>query len=69
MKFVDFCFNDIVPKSQIDFLARLNIQPRKGFLPFRYTMIIISHACVQNQGLYIKVLVFFDKFLTNLFTV
>ena len=34
MKFVDFCCNDIVPKSQFDFLERLNPQPRKGNKPF-----------------------------------
>ena len=42
MEFVDFCCNDIVSKSQIDFLVRLNHQPRKGLLPFRHTIIIIT---------------------------
>ena len=42
MEFVDFCCNDIVSKSLIDFLVRLNHQPRKGLLPFRHTIIIIA---------------------------
>ena len=41
-EFVDFCCNDIVSKSLIDFLVRLNHQPRKGLLPFRHTIIIIN---------------------------
>ena len=42
-KFVDFCFNEIVPKSLFDFLGRLNSQPRKGVRPFRHTIFIIKH--------------------------
>ena len=43
-EFVDFCCNDIVSKSLIDFLVRLNHQPRKGLLSFRHTIIIISYS-------------------------
>ena len=34
VKFVDFCFNDIVAKILHRIFARLNIQPRKDFNVF-----------------------------------